>query len=441
VVVAALSSVADVTYTGLATGKVLAWNGAAWAPTIPGILGYNQQTSNYTLAISDASTFVDMFDASANNCVVPPNSSVAFPIGTILYVGQSGAGVTTLVAGVGVTIHSEDSDLTFGGQYSVATLFKVGTNVWQATLSGASGADEGPVYTSVNAQTVSYTTVIADEGALITMSNASANNLTVPLNSSVPYPIGTVIDVQQIGAGITTIVATGGVTINAPAGLVMLARYTIARLIKSGTDTWDCTLTVPTLATVAITGAYSDLTGKPTLVTTLAALIDVNVTEGSGINGDFLQWNNGTSKWVAGTPGLQYLFDVSVTPGSGIDGFVLYWNNGATKWEAKALPSANVTITSQTANYIFVLGDENTWVRGNKATALTFTVPPNSSVAFDIGCSIIVDQMGVGQLSVAAGIGVTIDNALTSLNTRAQFSVLALTKMGTDEWILTGDAA
>ena len=34
---------------------------------------------------------------------------------------------------------------------------------------------------------------------------------------------------------------------------------------------------------------------------TLAALTDVNVTEGAGIDGLFLKWNNSTSKWVAST--------------------------------------------------------------------------------------------------------------------------------------------
>ena len=98
------------------------------------------------------------------------------------------------------------------------------------------------------------------------------------------------------------------------------------------------------IAAVAASGAYSDLTGKPTIPTTLAALTgDVNITEGSGINGYFLKWDNATSKWVADTPSggsasLAGLTDVNVSEGSGIDGYFLKWNNATSKWVPTALP-------------------------------------------------------------------------------------------------------
>jgi hypothetical protein len=72
-------------------------------------------------------------------------------------------------------------------------------------------------------------------------------------------------------------------------------------------------------------------------------LSDVNVTEGAGIDGYTLNWNNTAGKWeavAAVSPGatmLHALTDVSVTEGSGINGYVLYWNNAASKWEAEAL--------------------------------------------------------------------------------------------------------
>jgi hypothetical protein len=80
--------------------------------------------------------------------------------------------------------------------------------------------------------------VLADASDLVEMNSGSANNLTVPLNSSVAFPIGTQINVLQVGAGQTTIVATGGVTINATPGLKLRAQWSSATLIKRGTDTW-----------------------------------------------------------------------------------------------------------------------------------------------------------------------------------------------------------
>ena len=89
-----------------------------------------------------------------------------------------------------------------------------------------------------NAQTASYTLVLADKDKLVEIDNASANNLTIPLNSSVEFPIGTQITVLQTGTGTTTLVATGGVTLNATPGLILRARWSSVTLIKRGTDTW-----------------------------------------------------------------------------------------------------------------------------------------------------------------------------------------------------------
>lgn len=89
-----------------------------------------------------------------------------------------------------------------------------------------------------NARTASYTLVLTDKDKLVEMGNASANNLTVPLNSSVAYPIGTQINILQTLAGQTTIVATAGVTINATPGLKLRAQWSSATLIKRAENTW-----------------------------------------------------------------------------------------------------------------------------------------------------------------------------------------------------------
>ena len=93
---------------------------------------------------------------------------------------------------------------------------------------------------AINAQTgASYTTVLTDDGKLITVSNASANTLTIPPNSSVAYGIGTQINIAQLGAGATTIVAGSGVTLNSDgAKLKLNAQYAVATCVKTDTNTW-----------------------------------------------------------------------------------------------------------------------------------------------------------------------------------------------------------
>ena len=90
-----------------------------------------------------------------------------------------------------------------------------------------------------NRQTASYTLVLGDADKLVEMNVASANNLTVPLNSSVAFATGTQILLAQYGAGQTTIVATSGVTIRSNgAKLKLNAQYSGATLVKIAENEW-----------------------------------------------------------------------------------------------------------------------------------------------------------------------------------------------------------
>ena len=92
---------------------------------------------------------------------------------------------------------------------------------------------------TTNRQTASYTLVLSDADKLVEMNVASANNLTIPLNSSVAFSTGTQILLAQYGAGQTTIVATSGVTVRSNGGKLKLnAQYSGATLIKIATDEW-----------------------------------------------------------------------------------------------------------------------------------------------------------------------------------------------------------
>lgn len=91
----------------------------------------NAQTGlTYTLVIADTTKHVTMSNALANTLTVPPNSSVAFAIGTDIDVSSNLAGQTTIAAGAGVTIRSADSKLKLRVQYSGATLRKIATDEW-----------------------------------------------------------------------------------------------------------------------------------------------------------------------------------------------------------------------------------------------------------------------------------------------------------------------
>jgi hypothetical protein len=90
-----------------------------------------------------------------------------------------------------------------------------------------------------NVQTASYTLVMADAGKLVAINNAGSNDLTIPPNSSVAFPLNTRIDLAQYGAGQTTIVAGAGVTIRSSGSKLKLSvQYSGATVQKIGTDEW-----------------------------------------------------------------------------------------------------------------------------------------------------------------------------------------------------------
>ena len=115
----------------------------------------------------------------------------------------------------------------------------------------------------------------------------------------------------------------------------------------------------------------------------------------------------------------------------------------ATKAYADTKAPLNRTIDSSHSgtNYTLVLADNAKILTNNSPSAHTATVPSNALVAFPIGCTIDFVQLGTGQITVSAGAGATVNKAMPTAKTRAQYSRLTLTKLATDSWVLSGDAA
>jgi hypothetical protein len=136
----------------------------------------------------------------------------------------------TTTAILGITI-PDDTDLVKDGASAIRTV--------------GNGFDSALAKLTLNAQTATYTVVLTDNrNKLVTMSVASANDFLIPTNASVAFPIGSVINVIQIGAGQTTIKAvTSGTTTISSTGASAIApklraQYSAASCIKVATDTW-----------------------------------------------------------------------------------------------------------------------------------------------------------------------------------------------------------
>lgn len=98
-----------------------------------------------------------------------------------------------------------------------------------------------PNATTINAQVGTvYTLVLTDRSRTITMNNSSSNTLTIPLNSSVAFAVGTLIDILMLGAGTTSVAGATSVTLNgvsAGSGAVS-AQYKKTSILQVAADTW-----------------------------------------------------------------------------------------------------------------------------------------------------------------------------------------------------------
>jgi hypothetical protein len=94
------------------------------------LTSFVDDTASRTLALTDARKKLRANHASvAINYTVPPNSNVAFPIGTWIIIEQTGVAQVAIVAGSGVTINPS-TKLKINGQYTSAVLIKEAADVW-----------------------------------------------------------------------------------------------------------------------------------------------------------------------------------------------------------------------------------------------------------------------------------------------------------------------
>ena len=89
--------------------------------------------------------------------------------------------------------------------------------------------------------------------------------------------------------------------------------------------------------------------------------------------------------------------------------------------------------------YTVVLADVGKYVETTNGSAVTITIPNSTLVAWPLGAEIHVYQGGAGQVTVAAGAGVTLRAEGTKVKANGQYAVAHLRMRATDEWVMSGD--
>ncbi len=184
--------------------------------------------NDFTQSNVDLQTYWQGLSVGSTIYIGNPNVKLEAAYFTVSGTPTDGTDFTT----VPVTfVSAGTSQFTNGSQFAVTIdASELGLTPEQV----AAGTDNNQTGTA-------YTLVLTDaDNKTVTMTNAAANVVTIPLNASVAFPIGTKIAVMQYGAGVTTSTGDTGVTVNnVSAGSVAASSQFNGMLLhKIGTDTW-----------------------------------------------------------------------------------------------------------------------------------------------------------------------------------------------------------
>jgi hypothetical protein len=164
-----------------------------------------------------------------------------------------------------------------------------------------------------------------------------------------------------------------------------------------------------------------------------------NVSLTSGVTGTLPVANGGTGVTSSTGSGSNVLSNsptlVTPTLGAATATSIAFSDGTQTK---EGVPSRTPINQQSGTTYTTVLSDRDTLIECSNASAITVTIPPNSSVAYPVGTSIDILQTGSGQVTIAAGSGVTV-NSTPGLKLRAQWSSATLFKRASDTWVVMGD--
>lgn len=237
---------------------------------------------------------------------------------------------------------------------------------------------------------------------------------------------------NNLNSGTITVLAAGKMTIGGAdgAGIVTQAAGSSVTITKWTTARATLAAIFGTLDPI---GVINSTTNAPpsTPADGDAYLIGPTPTGAwAGFAASLARWNAQNGGWdiVAPKAGMQ-VWDVAA---------LTHWLYAGSLWAPDTSPLVNAqTGTSYSLTLADLVAGRGK-ITASNASAITVTIPKNSTLALPIGAECEIVQLGAGQITVAGASGVTVHSSST-LKTRAQYSVIKVTQITTDLWILSGD--
>ena len=179
-----------------------------------------------------------------------------------------------------------------------------------------------------------------------------------------------------------------------------------------------------------------------TAIETLGDSIDASLVDlKGGTTGQILTKNSGSDMdfvWSSESGDISAVTVTSPITGGGTSGSVGIGFDYAA--------GSKLTLNAQTGTtYTFILTDaDQKLVTASNASAQTYSIPTNASVAFPIGTQINIIAIGAGQVTINAvtsGTTTVLSNGGTAAapKLRVQYSAATLMKVATDTWYVVGD--
>ena len=444
----------DVDTTGKANGDVLTYNSTSgnWEAdasaggssfgtiAVAGQSNVVADASNDTLTITAGTGITITTNATTDTVTITNSATGANAFGNVAVAGQTTVAADTtndtlsLAAGTGISLTTDAASDTI-------------TITNTVTAPNTFGAIAVATQTTVLADSTSDTLTLAAGTGISITTDATTDTITVTNSVTAPNTFGTIAVATQ--SSVVADSTTDTLTFAVAGGMAITTNATTDTITFDSKQLDDDDVTLQGARLIEMNGetlTLFDASGDIAIFTSDSVqLNELSVGSFNSAIAGYISWleasANGTNYVRIGAPtNLAASTTYTLPSADGTSGQVLSTNGtGGLSWATASAGVSYSTVRTQSGTtYTLVLGDAGDYIQTTSTTAVTITVPLQSSVTWAADTEIYFEQNNTGQITIAGASGVTVNTSET-LKTAGRYSVIALKRVASDTWTLTGE--